>query len=271
MREGRDPRHGRIGLHALMLLATLVGCGRHDRKAAGSGEDSTHAQARIPAGAPAPEAHVAPAQPTGPQVGRGDPLINRLRPRLEEWAVMWRNALPGFELDSLWAQDHAHWAAVYSDTLDSLTKLRDSPEDLAFDLLGLPSPDRRHILDIDSYQVIEPFGDQLEIGGEPDSKTDLFDLKRRRVTTLQVCGTGGGAHWAVWIDADRFALGQWREADDFGEWYQGQLSIYSLADSSVSSYATRIVPASDFARYRTAWEAWVDKRYREFKASRSRS
>ena len=119
--------------------------------------------------------------------------------------------------------------------------------------------------------MIGPYGDSLEIGGEPDSKTVLIDLERRTLATIQICGTGGGAHWGVWLDRDRFALGQWREADDYGEWYQGQLFVYSIADSSVASYATRIVPAADYARYRGAWEAWVGTRYRAVLATRPRT
>jgi hypothetical protein len=139
---------------------------------------------------------------------------------------------------------------------------------LAFELLGLRSPDRRYILDVDSYQAVVPGGDALTVGGEPDSRCTLIDEPARIELVLLECGTPCGYHWGTWLSNSSFVVGSWNDADDFGQWKQGGLSIYSLPDSSVTEYQNRIVPAADYARYEAAWHGWLLRRYRMLKQSK---
>jgi hypothetical protein len=129
------------------------------------------------------------------------------------------------------------------------------------------SPDGRFILDVDEYQAIEPMGDSIEVGGEPDSQCSLIDAKSKLEQILMQTGTGGGYQWGTWLDRDAFALAGWCDADDYGQWKQGQLWLFSLRDSTVTTYATRIVSADAYASYEAAWNGWLLKRYRAWKRS----
>jgi hypothetical protein len=154
-------------------------------------------------------------------------------------------------------------------TYEPLTADDSDPGDrLAFELLSLRSPDRRYVLDVDSYQAIEPDGDSLMVGGEPDSRCSLIDTRRNVELVLQQCGTPGGFEWGTWFSSTSFAVGGWNDADDFGQWKQGRLWIYSIPGASVTEYATRIVSERDFARYEAAWHGWLLRRYRQLKRTR---
>jgi hypothetical protein len=209
-----------------------------------------------------------PAQPSGLPVGRRDPLIEELRPGLREWAVMWRAAMPAFEVDSLWADGHKHWSASWN-SVPPLTPERGGAmpwEDLiTADIFTVSSPDSAFDLEIDTYQGITEDQGKISVGGEPDSRSALYDRRRNRETVLFFSGTPAGAHWGRWFGRRRFALAGWSDAPDSGHWKQGWLSIYSGADSSIASYVTRIVLDTTFERYRTAWEHWVEARYRALK------
>lgn len=183
---------------------------------------------------------------------------------------MWVQALPGFAPDSLWLVHRGRWTPLARGRYEPrvIGKDADPGEDLAFELLGLHSPDRRYILDVDSYQVIVPGDDALTVGGEPDSRCTLIDESARLELVLLECGTPCGSHWGTWFSNSSFAVGSWDDADDFGQWKQGGLSIYSIPDSSVSVYATRIVSAAAYARYEAAWHGWLLERYRKLKHPR---
>ena len=184
---------------------------------------------------------------------------------LSEWTAMWKVVLPGFEPDSLWMERKMKWSPSQVSNLEDNPEHEETDSDLAFRILGVTSPDGARVLDIDSYQVIEPEGDSLEVGGEPDSRPVLIDRRARTETIVEFCGTSCGYHWAKWLSPAGFALGGWQNADDYGHWDQGTLSIYSLRDSTVAVYVTRIIPASDFERYLSAWRGWLMKRYRALK------
>jgi hypothetical protein len=181
---------------------------------------------------------------------------------------MWRSALPGFEADSMWATGQRRWKPVYVRKLERDIDDQSIDGEIAFQVLGLPSPEGRYVLDVDWYQSIQPQGDTLEVGGEPDSQPTLIDRRTRLEAILEACGTSCGFHWGKWLSPTSFALGGWRDADDFGQWKQGSLSIYSLQDSSVVTYETRVVSADDYARYVGAWKAWLMTRYRDLRGSR---
>jgi len=197
--------------------------------------------------------------------------MNSLAPKLEEWVAMWRVALPGFEVDSLWGEGPLRWAPLDVSPVGGDIEHQDTEDDLAFRILRLRSPDGSHILDVDSYQSIEPDGDSLQVGGEPDSRCTLIDLTSKTEAILQFCGTPCAFHWGVWLSPTRFAVGGWYDPNGFDQWWQGTLSIYSLRDSTVAEYRTRIVPVGDAARYSRAWHRWLLKRYRALMASHPRT
>lgn len=118
------------------------------------------------------------------------------------------------------------------------------------------------MLYLDRYQAIVADGDSLEIGGEPDSRSALVERRTNRVAILKACGTACGSHWGAWLSPTTFALAGWQDADAYSQWKQGTLSLYSIPDSTVATYLTRIVPAKDYERYVEAWEGWLLERYR---------
>jgi hypothetical protein len=205
----------------------------------------------------------------GPQTAGRDSLLNRFRSQLAPWAAMWAAAQPGFALDSTWLVARERWAPI--DIRPFEPSPPESEDDVTFAILGIPSPDGRYTLDVDSYQEIQPRGNDLEVGGEPDTRSSLIDHRTRREAILGQFGTVGGYHWGAWLTPDSFALGSWRQADDYGQWLQAQLELYSIADSTVSEYETRIVSAADYRRYESAWHSWLLERYRTVVKPRRRA
>ena len=191
--------------------------------------------------------------------------MNAIAPKLTDWVSMWRAALPGFETDSTWGGVQQRWWPIFADTLED--DFRHTEDGVTFKLLGMASPGGRYILDIDRYQSIAVEDETLEVGGEPDSWAVLIDRRANREMTLARCGTPCGYHWGAWLSPTSFALAGWQDADKFSEWKQGNILIYSMADSTVHAYATRIIPAHDYERYEEAWKAWLLGRYRDLKPS----
>jgi hypothetical protein len=173
---------------------------------------------------------------------------------------MWAQAQPAFGLDSTWLVGRTRWGPLETRAYEPTPKETD--EDITFDILGIRSPDGHYTLDVDTYQMIEPQGDTLDVGGEPDSRCTLIDHRTRRETVLGFSGTPGGYHWGVWLTPAAFAVGAWRDADDYGQWKQVRLSIYSISDSTVSEYQSRIVADAAYERYVRAWHRWLLERYR---------
>jgi len=243
-----------LGTLVLVLGAAPLGCSR---------KGDRHAEQ--PEANPAAVPHPCPPQPTGPQTAGRDSLLNRFRRPLDEWAALWAPAQPGFGLDSTWRVRKSLWSPSQTREFDML-----SQDDVTFGILGIRSPDGRLVLDVDAYQVIVPGPDTVDVGGEPDSRCSLIDTRTRRETVLGQCGTPCGFHWGAWLTSRTFAVGSWTDADDFGQWKQAQLSIYSIPDSTVTEYQTRIVSAADYARYVRAWHAWLLERYRTLVKSKPR-
>lgn len=185
--------------------------------------------------------------------------MNAIKPALDDWAAMWRTTLPGFEVDSLWAGPHESWDPGAPREPGRHHESRDLP----LRILGMPSPEGEWILNIDSYQAIEQWGDSLEVGGEPESQPTLIDARSNMVRTIAFCGTSCGYHWGAWLSRERFVLGGWQHADDYSQWTQGTLAVYDLRDSTVARYQTRAVSSTDYQRYYEAWKQWLLKRYRE--------
>ncbi len=197
--------------------------------------------------------------------------MNAIAPELSDWVSMWRAALPGFEVDSTWGGVQQRWSPIFSDTIEDDFGKTVSGGDITFKLLGVTSPGGRYVLDIDRYQHIGLENDELEVGGEPDSWTLLIDRRANREMTLARCGTPCGYHWGRWLSPTKFALAGWQDADESSEWKQGNLLIYSMTDSTVDAYVTRIVSASDYELYQEAWKAWLLRRYHEFRSSHAGS
>lgn len=247
-------------LAALIVMAVVVRLDRRDASRRVEPADTTSAGLRVPGEVP-------PPQPTGPQVATSDSAMRALAPRLEEWAAMWRHALPGFRIDSLHIAEVR--PAFKSGVVQPLNQLEPLPGlDAARPVLEAESPDGHHRLVFDQYQSVTESESGIEIGGEPDSAPLLLDLRADASNRFEFCGTPCGFHWGLWLDNDRFALGGWQDADETGRWKQGNLAVYSLADSTAMLYVTRIVAAQDYARYRRAWEEWVSARYRAIGARR---
>jgi hypothetical protein len=254
----------------IVVLFTATSCGRHEAKRAEPAPDSTLATSpRSSAGNSADTFEPAPPQPSGPQVGKRDSLINAIAPQLSDWVVMWRETLPGFLPDSLWSQGKDSWKFVGVREPDSGPVEDGAPSgDLAARILTLDSPGGRYSLCIDNYQYMTPDGDSLIVGGDPESQPSLTDNTTKASVNLAMCGTPCGFHWAKWLSPTSFALGSWSEADDYGHWMQGGLSIYSIRDSTRANYVTRIVPVNDYDRYFRAWNLWLLGRYREIMKAR---
>jgi len=178
---------------------------------------------------------------------------------------MWSAAQPAFGLDSTWLVGRERWRPLFTRPFERPVK--EGEDDVTFEILGIRSPDGRHTLDVDGYQYIEPEGDELQVGGDPDSQCSLIDHHAGREAVLAQCGTSGGFHWGTWLTRESFALSGWRDADEYGQWKQARLWIYSIPDSSVSEYETRIVSEADYDRYASAWHQWLLKRYRATKKS----
>ena len=255
--------------HALALLAALAcgvaGCGRGDDASLFASADSSGVRPGPELANPAAIPHPSPPQPRGSQVGRRDPVLNAAAQDLEAWAAMWRAALPGFQVDSTWSTGVERWVPARR-TLGRDVDHLEMTGDLAYALLAFKSPDGRYVLDVDWYQIIAPAGDSLEVGGDADSQPVLVDRGARTESVLQFCGTACGFHWGRWLSPTRFAIGGWQVADDYSQWLQGSLLIYSIRDSTVRRYETRIVSAADYARYEAAWKRWLLRRYRALPA-----
>src|SRR5258705_1444397 len=111
----------------LALGIALIGCGRRETRR-----------------------EVVPSPPSR------DSLISAIAPELEDWVGMWRTALPGFTLDSLSGGTLEKWQPVDVGGNTGGFAHRYESSDVTFQILGLPSPDGRMILDLDSYQIVTP-------------------------------------------------------------------------------------------------------------------
>ena len=142
-------------------------------------------------------------------MGRSNSALSAASPQLADWTAIWAQALPGFTPDSMWLVHRSHWSPAGASKYDLVAVGRgaDPEGDLAFELLGLRSPDRRYTLDVDSYQAVLPDRDSLIVGGEPDSRCSLIDERRMTELVLQQCGTPGGFHWGRWLSNASFAVG----------------------------------------------------------------
>jgi hypothetical protein len=247
-----------VCLALAMLL--LPACSRRDAKTAAPPSDSTLVSA--PSGNASDATSAASFQPSGPQVGKTDSLMNAIAPKLETWAALWRDVLPGFEVDSMWNVGATRWKPDFSEPGTDLF-VDNGPESR---LLLMPSDDGRYLLNVDWYLSFVPGGDGLvQDQGEVDSQPRLVDLRLKRQMIVETCGTPCGFHWGGWVGPDAFAIGEWMTLDN--EWAQGSLTIYSLRDSSAVTYVTRVVSSSaSYQPYNSAWMHWLTGLYQQMKS-----
>jgi uncharacterized protein (DUF2249 family) len=140
----------------------------------------------------------------------------------------------------------------------------------AFRILSARSPDGRYDLIFDRYQCVLEDGEEIEIGGDADSAPLLLDLKRGVANQFDFCGPSSCAfQWGVWVSPTRFALaGTLLDERTMGT--RGRVQVYSIADSTVTTYVTRPVHSSRSTIYQSAWESWVRSSYRAMKQVASR-
>ena len=250
------PPPRRLPLIAILATLAIVGCSKREPPKGGESNVT-----RLP--------DVLSYEET--PVGSRDPLVNSIAPALGPWMVLWRHAYPGFAADSL---IRVGVAPAFSGSYTQ--PLRDvyppSKEHVAaFRILSARSPDGRYDLIFDGYQCVEMDGDHVEIGGEPDTAPLLLDLKRKVSTRFDFCGPGSCTHhWGAWISPATFVL-TGTENDERYMGIRGRVQVYSLRDSTVTTYVTRPLHSTRAAAYRAAWESWVAMRYHATKQVASRS
>ena len=191
-------------------------------------------------------------------VSRSDSLINAAAPKLTPWAEMWRKADPEFAPESLRFVDVA--PAFRKDPLQPLKAFYppDEEHEPVFRVLSARSPDNRYNLIFDWYQAIEESNGEIDIGGDADSGPLLLDFRDGTARLFDICGTPCTSDWGAWLSPTKFVLAG---ADTEGR-VRGTLAVYSLEDTTVTSYETRNVSPQAHASYRSAWESWVDSRFR---------
>ena len=200
----------------------------------------------------------------GTPVGKSDSLINAIAPKLRPWVVLWRHAIP-FAPESLIRVGVG--PALRAGTAQPLKGLYPPPKEseAAYRILSARSPDGRYNLIFDRYQCVLESDGEIDIGGDADSAPLLLDLKRGIANQFETCGPGSCAfHWGVWVSPTRFALAG-TENDERHMGIRGRLQVFSILDSSVTTYLTRPVHSSRSAVYESAWESWVRGSYRAMK------
>jgi hypothetical protein len=138
-------------------------------------------------------------------------------------------------------------------------------------ILSDHSPDGRYNLIFDWYQYIGQTGGKIEIGGDADSAPLLLDLKRGVSNQFETCGPGTCSFdWGVWVSPTRFALAGSQHEDNLGG-TRGRLMIYSLEDSTATTFVTRPIASPQYSKYRAGWREWVASKYRALKPTTSGS
>jgi hypothetical protein len=204
-------------------------------------------------------------------VGSHDPLVNAIAPTLKPWLVLWRHAYAGFTPDSLIKIGTE--PAFRDGFLQPLRQVYPPPRESAsaFKILSARSPDGRYDLIFDRYQCITEEGDKVEIGGDADSAPLLLDTKNKISNRFEFCGPGTCVfHWGAWTSPAQFVLAG-TQYDEKHMGIRGRIQVYSLRDSTVTTYLTRPLHSSRAATYQAAWESWVLSQYRATKQVASRS
>jgi hypothetical protein len=233
------PIHARIA--ALVLAAALAaGCSR-----GGGGEP--------PAIPPADSAGVGiPTPVPAPEVEGPDSLLLAIGPSLADWVMLWREADPGFSLDSLVPGGRRPLAVVTSQP-PAVVMLSGDPR---HDLLALVSPDSARLLQADMNAALERDGEMLDLSRGARAALAVTDLADGRRHVLEESGPTMWFDDGAWLDAHRFFAWGTRTWPDQVPPVRGLLEVVDLADSSVTTYWTPAVATDARVRYGVAWEKW---------------
>ena len=249
-----------MGLLAVLAAVLTSGCG--------SRTPATHTTAADTSGAVAAESSLAAAYPAdlGPAVGRGDTLLNGAAAALGPWVEMWRQAMPGFALDSL-RRDAAR-RGLRDGTVQPLGDFAAMGSRDSLGVFRIDSPDGRYTVVLDRYQGIIDAGGVIGIGGNVDSAPVLLDRAHGTANTFAFCGPACAFEWGAWVDASRFVIAGSVHAGPGAASAAGYVEVVSIADSSRVRYWTRPLADDELKGWRMAWGMWVTSRYREIEASR---
>ncbi len=257
----------RVGAWTTAVFAALVvmateGCAKRESRV----DASTSGRADSTRIVQVDSTRLEPSQIEEVPVGASDSLILAIAPRIEPWVVMWRQAMPEFRPDSLIRVGVAPAFRGYVQPLKAMYPPSEEKK-ATFQILTASSPDGRYNLIFDSYLIIEQDAGEIDISGEPDSAPLLLDLLQGVSNQFEFCGTDCKFHWGVWLSPKRFVLAG-SQYDDPPGVLRGKVQIFSLDDSSVTTYVTRGAPPSRAGEYRLAWRTWVVSRFRALKNSK---
>jgi len=177
---------------------------------------------------------------------------------------MWREAIPGFAVDSLIRKGRSQ--AFRGGYVLSSSDARSMIDSSVIAILGESSPGDRYRLIFDGYGDVSEKDGRIYIGGEPDSAPWLFDLGRGSANRFEFCGTSCVFDYGCWLDSLRFVLAG-LDGGEEGESSKGFIGIYSLADSTETRFETRAVSDESREKYAAAYGKWVTARYRAWRAS----
>jgi hypothetical protein len=134
--------------------------------------------------------------------------------------------------------------------------------------MGAVSPTGRYVLVADAYRALPDSEVQNEAGGEADEAAVLIDYQRRTCDMFLVLGTPYTFDWGGWVDSTHFALAG-SESDDERSCF-GFISLYSIAENSVTTWKTRTTALAMREVYYAASQERLRERCRAWRASRAR-
>jgi hypothetical protein len=243
----------------VLTACMLASCSKRTPTAQAPGPDSATA------GIASRSAMAFPAS-LGPAIGRDDSLMLASTPALQPWVAMWREAMPGFALDSLHCGDSM--AGLRGGSVQSLRDFTAMGTRDSLRVFSIDSPGERYTLVFDRYQGIIDAGGVIGIGGNVDSAPVLIDHRRGLANTFAFCGPACAFEWGAWIDSSRFAVAGSIGGTPNSGTPGGYLDVISIPDSTQVRYWTRALTTDELKAYRMAWGMWVKDRYREIQASR---
>ena len=150
-----------------------------------------------------------------------DSVLAAIAPKLNPWMPMWREAIPGFTLDSLTLGAAAAFVPELEQTLS----------DAFFD-----TPRRQrlfHRWSRDSAYSVDPnvyldLADDGTLVTEPDNAMALVDRREGRWERLMGCGTPCRYFDALWVGDRVFVEAAWYESDETPGRWAPALHVFDL-------------------------------------------
>ncbi len=170
-------------------------------------------------------------------------LPHDLSGKLANWASIWQEVIPEFNLNSLVEEKITKitgWLLPYdSERTDNQWR----------SLLYIYSPDKSKFLDINIGVEIWQEGKEIKIGFGPDQGVMLVDLKKREGKMVLFTGPSGGYNEAFWLDDETFLVAGYKECSLEEEiYYLPLLIILSLPRNEAIQFVGPKVTEKDFAR-----------------------